>query len=150
MTDGHVWIIDAVASVQPNVSRVIMKAQFRETGGIWSICGVNQDTELALGTISGVHIVVIESIAMKRIDEHYLKSLNIWNVQEYDTNKLAVTCWTDANIYLIDRNNSKSLVKPDVIVDSDKKNINSTDLLPLPNYHPQENPFFIKRSKNSV
>jgi hypothetical protein len=37
-----------------------------------------------------------------------------------------------------------------MIVDNDKKNINSTDLLPLPNYHPQENPFFIKRSKNSV
>jgi len=37
-----------------------------------------------------------------------------------------------------------------MIVDADKKNINTTDLLPLPNYHPQENPFFIKRGKNSV
>lgn len=77
MTDGHVWIIDASDNV---ADRVLLKSQFRETGGIWSICGVNQDTELALGTISGVHMVAIEALGMKRTDEHYLKTSNVWNV----------------------------------------------------------------------
>jgi hypothetical protein len=38
----------------------------------------------------------------------------------------------------------------DVINDPDKKNINCTDLIPMPSYHPKEAPFFLKRSKNSV
>ena len=53
-------------------------------------------------------------------------------------------------MHLLDRNDSQSLVKPAIISDEDKKNINCTDLFPLPNYHPFESPFFIKRGKNSI
>ena len=149
MTDGHVWILDADKPEQ--AARVPIKAQFRETGGIWSIAGCNNDQELALGTISGVHIVFLDAFSMRRVDEHYLKDKNIWNVNEYDTNKLVVTCWEDANVYLVDRTDPDAVIKkPNFIADPDKKNINVTDLLPLPNYHPKEAPFFLKRGKNSI
>ena len=68
---------------------------------------------------------------------------------EYDANKLAVSCWEDNLIYLIDRN-SQEYGKMDVINDPDKKNINCTDLIPMPSYHPKEAPFFLKRAKNSL
>jgi hypothetical protein len=87
---------------------------------------------------------------MQRSDEHYLKEKNVWNLCEYDTNKLAVTTWNDANVHLLDRNDSRTLAKPPIISDPDKKNVNCTDLFPLPNYHPFESPFFIKRGKNSI
>jgi hypothetical protein len=108
----------------------------RDIGGIWSICGVNNDTELALGTITGLYFVTIGIKVLNRTTEHYMKDRNIWNVVEVDDNKCACTRWDNGNDYLIDRNDPKSIKKPVEIVDPDKNNKNTTDLIPLPNYDP--------------
>lgn len=74
----------------------------------------------------------------------------MWNIREYDTNKLIATCWKTSNCYLIDRNDTKSLAKPIVIVDKDKENNHITDLFALPGYHPVKCPFFVKRGMKTV
>jgi len=74
----------------------------------------------------------------------------VWNIREYDTNKLIATCWKTSNCYLIDRNDTKSLAKPIVIVDKDKENNHITDLFALPGYHPVKCPFFVKRGMKTV
>ena len=122
----------------------------RDIGGIWSICGVNNDTELALGTITGLYFVTIGIKVLNRTTEHYMKDRNIWNVVEVDDNKCACTRWDNGNVYLIDRNDPKSIKKPVEIVDPDKNNKNTTDLIPLPNYDPQECPFLVKRGNHKV
>jgi len=76
--------------------------------------------------------------------------MNVWNIREYDTNKLIATCWKTSNCYLIDRNDTKSLAKPIVIVDKDKENNHITDLFALPGYHPVKCPFFVKRGMKTV
>lgn len=78
-------------------------AHLRDVGGIWTICGVNNDNELALGTITGVHIAQIGSRNITRMHEHYLKGKNIWNICEYADNKLVCSRWDQAHLYLIDR-----------------------------------------------
>ena len=74
MTDGHVMILgmssDALDGEQG--AQILNAAHLRDVGGIWTICGVNNDTELALGTISGVHIASIGIRTITRSHEHYL------------------------------------------------------------------------------
>lgn len=77
-----------------------------------------------------------------------MKGFNVWNIMEYDTNKLICSTWNDANIYLIDRN--ESVTKPTCIVDPDKKNDHCTDLTPITGFDPQKFPFFVKRSAKRV
>ena len=79
-----------------------------------------------------------------------MKDKNIWNVAEYDDNKIVCTRWDNGHVYLIDRNDPQSLKKPIEIIDPDKNNRNVTDLIPLPTYDPQECPFFIKRGYHKV
>lgn len=79
-----------------------------------------------------------------------MKEMNVWNIREYDTNKLIATCWKTSHCYLIDRNDSKSLMKPVVIMDRNKENNHITDLIALPGYHPVKLPFFIKRGIKAV
>ncbi len=76
--------------------------------------------------------------------------MNVWNIREYDTNKLIATCWKTSNCYLIDRNDTKSLQKPVVITDKNKENNHITDLVALPGYHPVKCPFFVKRGMKAV
>lgn len=63
MTDGHVMIMSVSGSTDQIESdrgaTITNAAHLRDVGGIWCICGVNNDTELALGTITGVHIATI-------------------------------------------------------------------------------------------
>jgi len=51
MTDGNLLILHS--------DQVRVKASFlcKEIGGIWSVCGVNRDLEIAVGTISGIYIL---------------------------------------------------------------------------------------------
>jgi len=84
--------------------QILNAAHLRDIGGIWSICGVNNDTELAVGTISGVHIAAIGIRTLTRSYEHYLKDMNIWNVCEYDDNKVICTRWDKPGYILLDRN----------------------------------------------
>ena len=104
MTDGHVMILGTDPDIddQTNVA-VINAAHFRDVGGIWSICGVNNDTEIALGSISGLHIAAIGVRTLTRSNEVYLEDRNVWNVFEYDDNKIACTRWNRSSVYLIDR-----------------------------------------------
>jgi len=122
----------------------------RDIGGIWSICGVNNDTELALGTISGVYIATIGIRTISRTNEHYLKGKNCWNVAEYDDNKIICTNWNSSSLFLFDRNDPQSAKKNNEIKDPDSSNKNITDLVPLPAYDPVEFPFFLKRGQKSV
>jgi hypothetical protein len=93
MTDGHLWLIDVAQPAEWN--RILMNEQFRETGNMYSICGINNDTELAVGTASGVHIIQIDAFSMKKIDAHKFDNKTVWNICEYDENKIAVSCWED-------------------------------------------------------
>ena len=52
----------------------------KDIGGIWSICGINNDTELALGCLNGLHIASIESRSIVLTDRAYFQGKNIWNV----------------------------------------------------------------------
>jgi len=93
MTDGHIVILSADEEGSPGFPGVQVKyeSHFKEIGGIWSICGVNNDSELALGCFTGVHIVTIGVTALTRTSEQYMKDKNVWNVSEYDTNKIVCT-----------------------------------------------------------
>ena len=158
MTDGHVMVLGSDEEVQEgseelgnsNNITILNVAHLRDIGGIWSISGVNNDTELVVGTITGVHIVAIGVKTLTRSYEHYLKDQNIWNVCEYDDNKIICTRWDKACYYLLDRNDPQSLKKPTEIKDPDNFNKNVTDLVPLPTYDPQECPFFIVRGLKKV
>lgn len=44
-----------------------------------------------------------------------MKDQNVWNVLEYDTNKLICTTWNTAHMYFIDRNDAKTMRKPFVL-----------------------------------
>ena len=152
MTDGHVMVlgVDKTEDSSDRGTQILNAAHLRDVGGIWSICGVNNDTELALGTITGMHMAQIGIKVLTRSSEHYMKDRNIWNVCEYDDNKIACTRWDNGHVYLIDRNDPQSMKKPTEIQDPDKNNKNVTDLIPLPTYEPQECPFFIKRGQHKV
>lgn len=129
MSDGNLLLLIS--------DQVRMKSSFvcKEIGGIWSVCGVNKDQELAVGTISGIYILSFRGKLITRIDsEHYLQGMNCWNVREYDVNKLICTTWKDSNCYMIDRNQSD--VKRISIHDPDYMNMHATDLVPLPSYDP--------------
>ena len=52
MTDGNIVVFDCSSDVS-----VIVEKQFKEIGGIWSICSINNDSELAVGALSGLHII---------------------------------------------------------------------------------------------
>ena len=141
---------DAGGLSDPTKITILNAAHMRDIGGIWSISGVNNDTELVVGTITGVHIVAIGVKTLTRSYEHYLKDQNIWNVCEYDDNKIICTRWDKASYYLLDRNDPQSLKKPVEIKDADNFNKNVTDLVPIPTYDPQECPFFIVRGLKRV
>ena len=147
MTDGHVMVLGmSTDQTEGDQGATISNAaHLRDVGGIWSICGVNNDTELALGTISGVHIASIGIRTINRSHEHYLQGKNIWNICEYDDNKLVCTRWDQAHLYLLDRTDPQSLKKNVELKDPDPTNKNITDLVPLPAYDPIEFPFLIKR-----
>ncbi len=145
MTDGNVVVLDCSSDVS-----VLVERKFKEIGGIWSICGINNDSELAAGALSGLHVIQIGQKDLKPTQEHYLKELNVWNIREYDTNKLIATCWKTSHCYLIDRNDTKSLVKPVIITNKNKENNHITDLYPLPGYHAVKCPFFVKRGMQTV
>lgn len=152
MTDGHIIILgtgqDSVEGDKG--AQITNAAHLRDVGGIWSICGLNNDTELALGTISGVHIASIGVRTINRSHEHYLKGKNIWNIAEYDDNKLICTRWDSANLFLLDRTDPQSLKRTNEIKDPDQTNKNVTDLVPLPAYDPIEFPFFMKRGLKRI
>jgi len=105
MTDGHVMILGMSSDELDGDkgAQILNAAHLRDIGGIWSICGVNNDSELALGTISGVHIASIGIRTISRSHEHYLKDKNIWNISEYDDNKLICSRWDQPHLYLLDR-----------------------------------------------
>jgi len=145
MTDGNIVVFDCSTDVS-----VIVERQFKEIGGIWSICSINNDSELAVGSLSGLYIITIGQKDLKQTHEHYLKEMNVWNIREYDANKLIATCWKTSNCYLTDRNDTKSLQKPVVITDKNKENNHITDLVALPGYHPVKCPFFVKRGMKAV
>ena len=152
MTDGHVMIIGMSSDALDGDkgAQILNAAHLRDIGGIWSICGVNTDSELALGTISGVHIASIGIRTISRSHEHYLQDKKIWNICEYDDNKLICARWDSPNLYLLDRTDPQSLKRPFEIKDTDASNKNITDLVPLPAYDPIEFPFFIKRGLKRI
>lgn len=84
--------------------------------------------------------------------EQYLKGKNVWNVCEYDDNKLICARWDHANVYQIERASADKAKKGKVIeiVDEDQTNKNITDLVPLPAYDPVDFPFFIKRGVKRI
>jgi hypothetical protein len=55
LSDGIVLILTSTA-VDINV---VAEGKFRDLGGIWAVCPVNNDNELAVGCISGLYIVQI-------------------------------------------------------------------------------------------
>ena len=152
MTDGHVMVIGTNADDLDGDrgAQILNAAHLRDVGGIWSICGVNNDEQIALGTITGVHIANIGVRTITRSHEHYLKGKNIWNICEYDDNKLICTRWDHPSMYLLDRTNPSSLKRPPEIRDPDTSNKNITDLVPLPSYDPVEFPFMIKRGLKKI
>lgn len=87
---------------------------------------------------------------MIRTDEIYLKDKNIWNIREYDTNKLICTCWTTPHVYLIDRNDTLTLKKPVVLEEKNGRNNHATDLWLLPGYSFQKCPYILKRALRSL
>jgi len=105
MTDGHVMVLGTSADAVDGDkgAQILNASQLRDVGGIWAICGVNNDAELALGTISGVHIASIGIRTITRSHEHYLEGRNIWNICEYDDNKIICTRWDQPHLYLLDR-----------------------------------------------
>ena len=107
MTDGNVLILNCDEDVE-----VWMEGRFRDVGGIWAISGCNEGNDLALGTIGGLYFLQIMEMQLLRTDECYLEDKNVWNVQEYDHNKLICTTWITPHTYLIDRNDAKSIKKP--------------------------------------
>jgi len=152
MTDGHVIILgsDSDLPSQSQGTQIKNAGHLRDIGGIWSICAINNDTQLALGCISGMYILDIGVTSLTRTGEKYLEDGNIWNVVEYDVNKIACTMWNEPHIYTIDRNLSKSKRKPEEIKDKDKDNDHITDLITIPSYHPQACPFLIKRGATKL
>lgn len=60
MSDGHIVILEQkdTAPEQPadQAIQISVAAQLSQIGGVWSICGINGDSELAMGTMSGVYI----------------------------------------------------------------------------------------------
>ena len=152
MTDGHVMVIGTSSDNLDGDkgAQITNMAHLREIGGIWSISGLNNDTELALGTISGVHICSIGVRTINKSHEHYMKGKNIWNLCEFDDNKLICTAWDRANLYILDRTDPQSLLKTTEIKDLDPSNKNITDLVPLPAYDPVEFPFFVKRGLKRI
>lgn len=52
MTEGHLLLLDCEIEV-----KVLMEARFKDIGGIWTLCGCNGDTDLAVGTIGGLFMV---------------------------------------------------------------------------------------------
>lgn len=57
MSDGHVCVLDESGRSGMEVQA---HAQFKDFGGIWSVCGINGDQFLGLGTLTGLHIVKLE------------------------------------------------------------------------------------------
>ena len=147
MTDGHLVVLKADNEGQ---HAIVNAVHLKEIGGIWSICGVNNDTEIALGTVTGLHIATIGARTITRTHEHYMKGKNIWNVSEYDDNKLICSQWSMPHLYMIDRQTDQKMKKIVEIKDLDSANKCITDLMPLPAYDPVEFPFFIKRGLKKV
>ena len=89
---------------------------------------------------------------MLRTDEQYLKDKNVWNVREYDTNKLICTSWLTPHTYLIDRNEGVATGKQfsAVIEEKNKSNKHATDLWPLPGYSFATCPYMLKRSSKCL
>lgn len=88
---------------------------------------------------------------MLRTDEHYLRDKNVWNVREYDTNKLVCTSWVTPHTYLIDRNDSLATKRPTAVIEEkNSKNNNATDLWPLPGYSFAKCPYMLKRSNRCL
>ena len=74
----------------------------------------------------------------------------MWNIAEYDDNKLICSRWDQAHLYLLDRTDPQSMKRTEEIKDPDTTNKNITDLVPLPAYDPTEFPFFIKRGQKRI
>lgn len=87
---------------------------------------------------------------MLRTDEIYLCDKNIWNVKEFDTNKLICTSWITPHTYIIDRNDSKSLKNPKIMYEKNSKNNHATDLWLVPGYSFAKCPYIIKRSAKQI
>jgi len=104
MSDGHVIIVTNDSDLPGNLkgSQIKNAAHLKEVGGIWSICGVNNDTQMALGTISGVYLVNIGPKTITTTNVRYFEGKNIWNVQESRVNVLLCTHWDSAHLYQID------------------------------------------------
>lgn len=54
MTDGHVIIYEV-----NNEFLIKVDGRFPEIGGIWSICAINNNQDIAVGTVDGVNILKI-------------------------------------------------------------------------------------------
>jgi hypothetical protein len=100
MSDGHTIIVtnDSDLPGSQAGSQIRNAAHLKEVGGIWSICGVNNDTQLALGTITGVYIVTIGPKTITTTNVRYFEGKNIWNVQESKTNTLLCTIWNSPHV----------------------------------------------------
>lgn len=61
MTDGNVVVFDCSSDVS-----VIVERKFKEVGGIWSICSINNDSELAVGSLAGLFIFSIGQKDLKQ------------------------------------------------------------------------------------
>ena len=114
------------------------------------MCAVNDDSDLACGTMSGLYFIQIQDNRMLRTDELYLKDLNVWCVKEVAHNIVIVTCWLTANTYLINRSEVLPKKKPLVLEEPSTKNNHATDLILIPGYDFNRCPYVIKRAKKSV
>ena len=74
----------------------------------------------------------------------------MWNVREYDNNKLICSCWTTPHIYLVDRNDTESRKKPKIIEERDSNNNHATDLWLIAGYSFHKCPFVVKRAAMKV
>lgn len=114
------------------------------------MCAVNEDSDLACGTMSGLYFIQIQDNRMLRTDELYLKDLNVWCVKEIAPNIVIATCWLNANTYLINRSEVLPKKKPLVLEESTSKNNHATDLILIPGYDFNRCPYVLKRAKKSV
>ena len=56
MTDANIMLLQCG---QGQDFGIVNEGRFPELGGIWSLCGLNRDTELAVGTLKGIYIMKI-------------------------------------------------------------------------------------------
>lgn len=79
MSDGHVMVIsadpdnttnrDAESTRTSSGVHILYSTHFKECGGIWTICTVKKETQLALGCVNGLFFCTIEPKDLTRTQE---------------------------------------------------------------------------------